>query len=99
MADFKDLFTRFSEIVRPAQAKPTVEVAPPSEDELLAKRMAPWASQSAIKAEFVPWLEQEMDRARLTANARISDHGSVAYAIGFEAALRYVRDNLMKWQS
>lgn len=63
----------------------------------LKAALAGWTSDERATKVFVPWLEEEMDKAVLRAQQARLIHPEMATHLGFELGLRFVRDKLTKW--
>lgn len=100
MTDVKDRFMRLVSSTRREGAGERVPEEPPRPDPeaALAKVLAGWVSDDRRKV-FVEWIEKEMSKAILKAHQSHLVHAESAYALGFEAGLRRVRDRLNKWAS
>lgn len=99
-----DLRERFRQIVGAARRegsslRQAEEPEPPKPDPEadLKAALAGWTSDERATKVFVPWLEEEMEKAILRAHQTHLIHAETATHLGFEAGLRFVRDRLIKW--
>ena len=63
----------------------------------LKAALAGWTSDERATKVYIPWLEEEMEKAVLRAHQSHLLHAEVATHLGFELGLRFVRDRLIKW--
>jgi hypothetical protein len=75
------------------------EAKAPDPNEVLLGELGGWASDERARKAFVPWLEQEMEKAVLAAHRSRQTPTEQNYVLGIEAGLRFVRDRLRRWAS
>ena len=102
MADLLDAVGRFTGLItsatREGAEERVQEEAPlPEPDAEIRNALGGWAMDERARKQFIPWLEQEMERAVETAHINHTSHAEMAYDLGFEQGLRFVRDKMRAW--
>ena len=101
MADLLDMVGRFAKVVGNVRREEAVEripeePLPPDPDAEIKNALGGWAADERARKSFIPWLEQEMERAIKTAHLSHTNHAETTYALGVEQGLRFVRAQDLK---